>query len=284
MTVEVPWYKWPAEAGLVTTGTGLQVIKQPTLKITGIGWGVWRWTVSGQVQPYDLGVFPGPQLSARISSINAARADLLTAEFADLEVKSRLGKGANARLSVAPHIAETSQSVHHTWIYWIGLGLLLAFIVMTLLAILLRKEGVGAVAPPSPESVARRQLDSLQSELPMEPDRFFVRLTDAIRWYLETRLGLKAARQTTPEFLQSLHRQSRLNETERSTLATFLVMADMVKFARHSATVEQMQSALQSGHDLINAVAGKTKSAPQSSSTLQRDTQETEGFETDSTA
>lgn len=282
MTVEVPWYKWPAEPELVTTGTGLQVIKQPTLKITGNGWGVWRWTVSGEIQPYDLGVFPGPRLTARISSIDAAQADLLTAEFADVRVKSRLGQDANARLSIAPRIAEASQPIHHNWLYWLGFGLLLALILMTLLAILLRKEGVGAVEPPSPESVARQQLAALQNELPMDPDHFFVRLTDTIRWYLEKRLGLKATGRTTAEFLQALHQHSNLNEKERGTLATFLNMADMVKFARQSATVEQMRSALQSGHDLINAVAEKTVS--RSSSTLQRDPQEAEGSETDSNA
>lgn len=89
----------------------------------------------------------------------------------------------------------------------------------------------------------------------MPADPFFVRLTDTIREYIEQRLRLKAAEQTTEEFLQDLGQRKLLTCDQGQKLKDFLSSADLIKFARQSATEAQMQEALRGGFELVESIA-----------------------------
>ena len=63
----------------------------------------------------------------------------------------------------------------------------------------------------------------------MSVEEFYTRLADIVRQFIEGRYGLRAPERTTEEFLA----EATLPERQLALLRTFLVEADLVKFARH---------------------------------------------------
>ncbi len=92
---------------------------------------------------------------------------------------------------------------------------------------------------------ALRQIDLLLAQTPPEEDfaLFFSRLSLILRHYIEARFLLKAAEQTTEEFLFSLYRSSLFTQEQKEMLENFLTRSDLIKFAMaNSGTVEAKQS------------------------------------------
>ncbi len=87
----------------------------------------------------------------------------------------------------------------------------------------------------SPHEKAIRAIAELKhSNLDAQP--FYTTLSDIVRHYLEGRFHIPATGQTTREFLNDAKQNSRLEHCDRESLGTFLVAADLVKFARHEPT------------------------------------------------
>jgi hypothetical protein len=97
-------------------------------------------------------------------------------------------------------------------------------------------------------------------------------VSDVLRRFLGEALGLAAPRQTTEEFLESLHGSLRFLPVEQEALATFLHQSDFLKYARGEATPEQREalivaaeSFVRSGEDKAGAEATGAKSEEASS-------------------
>ena len=65
------------------------------------------------------------------------------------------------------------------------------------------------------------------------PRPFCFALTDALRWYLEEQMNLRAPERTTEEFLEEISGSPLLDTAQHGLLADFLTRCDLVKFARH---------------------------------------------------
>lgn len=79
---------------------------------------------------------------------------------------------------------------------------------------------------------ALRELEA-SSLLPNgQADAYYSQLTAILRQYIEEVFDLRAARQTTPEFLKQAESASVLGDSDRRMLRECLTAADMVKFAR----------------------------------------------------
>ena len=77
-------------------------------------------------------------------------------------------------------------------------------------------------------------------------------LTDIVRQYLEIRFALPASRLTTEEFLHNLEKaDSPLSEKDRKFLKSFLVAADVIKFAGFPAEAEVFRQTLTQAEKLI---------------------------------
>ena len=253
LVVEMPWYRLPSQDVRMETPEGLQAIGEVERRLVGVGLGVWRWRVSRQVQPYDLGTLRAPEMSVELTASRTGNADMVRGEFKPVRVQPRLAGRMPGQLATAPGIANPIETGKHTWFYWVGLGVLSLLILLVMVAILLRKEGVGAGERPSLEQMATHHLNLLAAALPMRADAFFVRLTDIMRGYIERKFNLRATEKTTPEFLRDVEQDSRLDEGQRRMLQSFLTSADMVKFARQSATQEQMQDALTKAREFVES-------------------------------
>ena len=89
--------------------------------------------------------------------------------------------------------------------------------------------------PCLPHEQAMRELQALaDANLAVLP--FYTDLSNIVRRYLEARFHIAATGQTTREFLIASKSYSRLEHSDRKSLASFLVAADLVKFARFEPT------------------------------------------------
>lgn len=62
---------------------------------------------------------------------------------------------------------------------------------------------------------------------------FYTSLSDIVRQYLEGQFNISATGQTTREFLNAAKQNPHLEHSDRELLGSFLVAADLVKFAQH---------------------------------------------------
>ena len=84
----------------------------------------------------------------------------------------------------------------------------------------------------SPYDQAMLDLNQLKKES-LEVHPFYTTLSDIIRHYLEGQFHISATGQTTREFLNAAKQNPHLEHSDRESLGSFLVAADLVKFARH---------------------------------------------------
>jgi len=141
---------------------------------------------------------------------------------------------------------------------WIILIILLLLIL--LIFIIQKYWRIRKMQAPSPEPVvlpwdrALSQLNQLEDEnLPAQGrgKEFYVRLSDIVRHYIEERFSLRAPEMTTEEFLVSLKDSRNLNLEQKKFLQKFLNQCDMVKFAKHKATVSEMQESICLAKELV---------------------------------
>ena len=87
----------------------------------------------------------------------------------------------------------------------------------------------------SPRELAHLDLLRLEREQLSQRDvkRFYVELTGVVRSYIERTTNVRAAEQTTEEFLRAISSGDTFPRDERQRLKSFLESADLVKFAAH---------------------------------------------------
>ena len=71
-----------------------------------------------------------------------------------------------------------------------------------------------------------------------EVQQFYISLSDVLRRYIEGRFNIAATGQTTREFLNAAKQNPHLEHSDRTSLGSFLVAADLVKFALHEPSSE----------------------------------------------
>ncbi len=86
---------------------------------------------------------------------------------------------------------------------------------------------------------------------------FYQRISRILRQYIELRFGLHAPEQTTEEFLAGIDKGNQLPEKYNPLLKNFLVHCDLVKFAEHQPTTEDIQKTF----DSCKAFIAETKMA-----------------------
>ena len=108
---------------------------------------------------------------------------------------------------------------------------------------------VKAARPVSAEripahEIAYEELSNLVSQNLIEKGeikRFYQGISDILRRYVGNRFGLAAPEQTTEEFLYSLRNSTGVIAQYKSLLQNFLSGCDLVKFAEHRPSAEDIQ-------------------------------------------
>lgn len=134
------------------------------------------------------------------------------------------------------------------WWVWAALVLAVAGVVLAVWLVLRkRRQDVKEVFVPRQNAVeeARERLEAARRLMMAgEVDAYYVAVSDAVRQYIERQFRLRAAEQTTEEFLQDVMRSQRLRPTHKELLADFLTQCDLVKFARFRPGPKEMEDTL----------------------------------------
>lgn len=134
------------------------------------------------------------------------------------------------------------------WWVWVAGALAVVAVVLVVWRVLRkRKQAAKEVFVPRQNAVeeARERLEAARRlMLAGETEAFYVAVSDAIRQYIERQFRLRAAEQTTEEFLQDMMRSQRLRPTHKELLADFLTQCDLVKFARFRPGPKETEAVL----------------------------------------
>lgn len=131
--------------------------------------------------------------------------------------------------------------------YILGIILIAAIIFFLIYAIPRRKKVLpflfGEEKPTEPPHViALRELDKIKEKKPWEKGRvkeFYTDITDIMRNYIVQRYQISALEQTTEETIKEFKRRGNIIDGKSlEQLKQILVLADLVKFAKHSPVID----------------------------------------------
>jgi hypothetical protein len=140
--------------------------------------------------------------------------------------------------------------------YWPWLVLAAALILIAIAAYWWQSRNpvreVAAAPVEPPHLKAKRLLDQLsQSGDQLEAEVFTVKVSSILRHYLEEALAIPAPEQTSEEFLQNLSDQSWITADLQNDLEEFMIISDLVKFARQTLDATQRQRLLSSALQVV---------------------------------
>jgi len=132
------------------------------------------------------------------------------------------------------------------FVWWLGGSVLLVGVIGFVVWRFCRHSTAGGERQFTPRELADLELQQLEREQLSEPDvkRFYVELTAVVRRYIERTTGVRAAEQTTEEFLREISSSDRFARAERQRLKSFLESADLVKFAAHQPASDDVDESL----------------------------------------
>src|SRR6185312_14735499 len=139
---------------------------------------------------------------------------------------------ANATAQAADDIRDIKPPVTiadgRQWLWWTLGGLAVLALLWLAWRAWRRRGARAAVVPILPAHVRARQ--SLEEALALigQPKPFCIKVSDAIRVYLEERFAFRAPERTTVEFLRELSATDLLSVEQKHSLGVFLESCDLV--------------------------------------------------------
>jgi hypothetical protein len=217
-------------------------------------------TYQYRLEPFLSGKYEIPAFTFKFHDANDPNATHeLASEPIPVEVASLLGdQRANLVIEDIEDVVEMPKAAHHWWL-WVLLALGGAIVpaVWLLLRSRRAKELVRIFQPAHELAYAR--LRALVAEELIEQGKikeFYERISGILRHYIEDRFDLHAPERTTEEFLAELRFTETLAAPDKKVLEEFLTHCDLVKFAKHDPTTDQVQRMF----DLVKDFIERTKS------------------------
>ena len=215
-----------------------------------------------RLEPFLSGSFEIPAFTFEFYDANSPEDDKheLATEAIDIEVTSLLGK-QRAELTIADieDVVEMPRQASLWWVWPISAAGIVA-VAAAIWVQLRRKRGGKLIRIFKPaHEIAYERLQALVREDLVKAGRikeFYERISDILRHYIEHRFRLRAPERTTEEFLIELQYTDVLGESDKGGVGEFLKHCDLVKFAKHRPSTEQIQRTF----DLVKNFIEKTKS------------------------
>ena len=214
-----------------------------------------------RLEPFLSGTYPIPAFTFEFYDANSPEDKKyeLTTEPIDIEVTSLLGEQrAELKIDDIEDVLEMPKQKSFTWVWAL---VVIAVTAATGLWLYLRgkrvKELVRIFKPA--HEIAYERLRALVREDLVGTGKikeFYERISDILRHYIEHRFSLRAPESTTEEFLAELASTEVLPAAEKQRLGEFLKHCNLVKFAKHNPTTQQIQETF----DLVKDFIEKTKS------------------------
>jgi len=217
-------------------------------------------TYQYRLEPFLSGKYEIPAFTFQFHDANDPNTTHeLVSEPIAVEVTSLLGdQRANLVIEDIEDVVEMPKAAHHWWLWTlVALGVAAIPAAWLLLRSRRAKELVRIFRPA--HEVAYTRLRALVAENLVEQGKikeFYERISGILRHYIEDRFDLHAPERTTEEFLAELRFTQTLASGDKKVLEEFLTHCDLVKFAKHDPTTDQVQRTF----DLVKDFIERTKS------------------------
>jgi hypothetical protein len=218
-------------------------------------------TYQYRLEPFLSGTYPIPAFTFEFYDVNSPEEKKyeLTTEPIDIEVTSLLGEQrAELKIEDIEGVVEMPKPASFAWLWALGVVIVATIAGLWLYLRRKRVKELVRIFKPAHE-LAYERLRMLVNEDLVGAGKikeFYERISDILRHYIEHRFSLRAPESTTEEFLVELANTDVLLAAEKQRLGEFLQHCDLVKFARHNPTTEQIQETFNLVKDFIE----KTKS------------------------
>jgi len=214
-----------------------------------------------RLEPFLSGTFPIPAFTFEFHDVNNPEENKyeLTTEPIDIDVTSLLGE-QRAELVIADieDVVQMPEKSSCRWFWALGVIGIVAAVSFWLYLRRKRVTEFVRIFKPAHE-IAYERLQALIEEDLIKRAKikvFYERISNILRHYIEHRFNLRAPERTTEEFLTELATAEVLGAADKADLGEFLKLSDLVKFAEHNPTTEQIQKTF----NLVKNFIEKTKS------------------------
>lgn len=214
-------------------------------------------TYQYRLEPFLSGTYAIPAFTFEFRDANGIEEKKyeLTTEPIDIEVTSLLGE-ERSELVIADieDVIEMPQEASYWWLWAIGSTGFITAIVGWLCLRRKRYSKLVRIFKPAHE-IAYKRLRALVKDDLIKAGKikeFYERISNILRHYIEDRFDLRAPERTTEEFLIELQWADDLTAPDKDNLGEFLRHCDLVKFAKHNPTNEQIQQTFNLVKDFID--------------------------------
>jgi large-conductance mechanosensitive channel len=238
----------------------IEILSGPAVDTSGIPGNKIRITEKYLVTSFDSGFYRIDPVYAEL--IDSKGLKRFFSDYTFLEV---------ARVKIAP--ADTSAKIFDIAapyrapltlgeiLPWILLVLLISVIIWLLIKLIkkfkkVKKEDIIQVISEPAHVIAFRELERLRNEKLWqngETKKYYIRLTEIIRQYLENRFGINSLELTTSETLEALVKTGFKKDESYSKLRSVLTGADLVKFAKYKPEPAENETEFSDSYDFVSA-------------------------------
>jgi len=198
-----------------------------------------------RLEPFVSGKYELPAFTFEFHDVNdVEKKHELETEPIELEVTSLLGEDReNLTIQDIEGVVEIPKEASLWWLWALGAMGVVGALVLWLVLRKKHKAALIRIFKPAHE-IAYARLRVLVKEDLLKAGKikeFYERISSILRHYIEDRFELRAPERTTEEFLAELKFTRALSESQKADIEEFLTLCDLVKFAKHAPTAEQVQ-------------------------------------------
>lgn len=209
-----------------------------------------------RLEPAIAGEFEIPLLMFTFTDPNDTKAINIETEPVKIQVRMSLTADSNDPNKVNIADIETVVSPPYNKI-WIAGAIVLVIVLLGLVVWFNRRkpQSQEQTIIRLPYEIALEQIQELLAKDLISKGflkEFYGCLCDILRRYIEGRFEIKAPEQTTEEFLADLSKDSQLNQQDKINLAEFLQHCDLVKFAKHTPEIDDINESIDLAKDFID--------------------------------
>lgn len=266
ITVESDWLTPPSEKVDVPTLEGAQLAYEPKRTLIGGSFTKAKWNIDFSLMAYDFPDKKEFELKIPFDSFIGKRQKSKELTLPLFELNPDFDNSGD--IAVYDTMNELSAETEISMIVWVIIAIVVWLFLFLAITVFLLIKGASkgtvrkVVVPPW--VTANQKLNYIKARLPMAAEQFFVELSDVLRLYIEKLYKLPATESTTKEFLDEIQRAEFLTKETKSVLSSFMIEADMIKFAKQDATEEQILKSLNTAESFVltssNEVLNKEKS------------------------
>lgn len=214
-----------------------------------------------RLEPFLSGKYELPSLTFEFYDANEPNAvtHKLATEPVAVEVTSLLGEDrANLVIEDIEGVVAMPKEASLWWLWLLGAGPLISVVAVWLIFRKKRLARLIRIFQPAHEIAYARLRVLVREDLIAagKIKEFYEKISSILRHYIEHRFELRAPERTTEEFLAELQHTDVLSESDKTSIGEFLTHCDLVKFAKHAPTKEQIQKTF----NLVKQFIEKTKS------------------------